>query len=140
MRKSFLLGSSEYEDAQAFCAWLSRVDGRRYEMPHESVWEFACRAGTTGLWYWGDQPEDYKEFAHGIDPVGGMPPNAFGLFDMLGNVQEFARANATPYGVRGGGGHSYAWLVRSASRDMVNIRHFKSNRLPPASASPSSAT
>jgi formylglycine-generating enzyme required for sulfatase activity len=113
----------EYEDAQAFCDWLGRIDGRRYEIPHESVWEFACRAGTTGLWPWGDQPEEFGKFANwAVHPVGGMPANAFGLYDMIGNVGEFTRAGELPraddqpYVFRGGEGHPSPWLNRAASR------------------------
>jgi formylglycine-generating enzyme required for sulfatase activity len=107
----------EYADAQAFCVWLSRIDGRRYEIPHEAVWEFACRAGTTGLWPWGDQPEDFERFASGNGhPVGGKPANAFGLHDMIGNVEEVSRADDRAYVFRGGGGDPNPWLNRSASR------------------------
>jgi formylglycine-generating enzyme required for sulfatase activity len=107
----------EYADAEEFCAWLSRIDGRRYEIPHESVWEFACRAGTTGLWPWGDQPETFGD--HAIwhrHPVGQQPANAFGLYDMIGNVGEFARADDYPCVSRGGGGDPSPWISRSASR------------------------
>jgi formylglycine-generating enzyme required for sulfatase activity len=107
----------EYADAQKFCEWLGRIDGRRYEIPHESVWEFACRAGTTGLWPWGDQPEDFGRFAYSdAHPVGGKPANPFGLYDMIGNVQEFARADDKPFVYRGGGGGTSPWLIRSAFR------------------------
>jgi formylglycine-generating enzyme required for sulfatase activity len=111
----------DYEDAQAFCAWLSRVDKRQYEIPHESVWEFACRAGTTGLWYWGNQADDAAKFAHpvpsGSHPVAEKPANAFGLFDMLGNVHEFARADQQSFVWRGGAsGDVNVWRSRSALR------------------------
>src|SRR5262249_4586930 len=64
----------EYADAQAFCGWLSRVEGRRYEIPREPVWEYACRAGTTGLWPWGDQADDFADHAFwDRHPVGQKP-------------------------------------------------------------------
>jgi len=117
----------EYADAQAFCAWLSRIDGRRYEIPHESVWEYACRAGTTGLWPWGDRPEDFDEHASwDRHIVGRNPANAFGLCDMIGNVAEFARADDEPYVIRGGGGHPSPWLNRPAYRVCNWWQNYKS--------------
>lgn len=114
----------EYDDAQAFCAWLSQADGRRYEIPHESYWEFACRAGATGLWPWGDQPDDGKSFLHPPfiqSAVGGKPSNAFGIFDMLGNAEEFARANQPSYVGRGRNGN--VWENRPATRDIHAERY-----------------
>jgi serine/threonine protein kinase/formylglycine-generating enzyme required for sulfatase activity len=107
----------EYADAQAFCGWLSRIDGRRYEIPHEPVWEYACRAGTTGLWPWGDQPDGFEDHAFwDRHPVGQKPANAFGLYDTIGNVAEFARADGSPYVIRGASGRPNPWLNRSAYR------------------------
>jgi formylglycine-generating enzyme required for sulfatase activity len=114
----------EYADAQAFCDWLSRIDGRRYEVPQESVWEFACRAGTTGLWPWGDDPSDFGRFADAlIHPVGGKPANAFGFYDMIGNVGEITRAGELPrpddqpFLFRNAGVHPDPWFNRPASRN-----------------------
>ena len=110
----------DFEDAQAFCEWLSRTDRRRYEIPHESVLEFACRAGTTELWYWGDSPEGWERFMRpGINPVASMPANAFGLYDMIGNVKEFARTESYMFTFRGGGEGWNVWHTRSGSRDVI---------------------
>jgi formylglycine-generating enzyme required for sulfatase activity len=117
----------DFEDAKAFCEWLSRTEGRQYEIPHESAWEYACRAGTTGFWYWGDQSEGWEAYLRkGKHPVGEMPPNAFGLHDMLGNVHEFARADASPFVFRGGAGGWNVWEARSATRAEFSGTHFKS--------------
>ena len=110
-------------DAQAFCAWLSRKEGRTYVIPSEAQWEFACRAGTATPWYCGTDPEALG--AHEwIKPnsddrshaVGGKSPNPFGLFDMSGNVSELALDSDRKPVHRGGTTAFSPWLSRSASR------------------------
>ena len=85
-------------DAQAFCDWLSRKDGRRYTLPSEAQWEFACRAGTATPWHCGAEPEAldaYEWIKTNSDDrshaVGSKKPNPFGLFDMSGNVSKLCR-------------------------------------------------
>jgi formylglycine-generating enzyme required for sulfatase activity/serine/threonine protein kinase len=92
-----------YDDALAFCRWLSEKEGVRYELPTEAQWEFACRAGTQSPWFFGSNPAEIDQYAWAevrVDPsitefefhaVGQKRPNAFGLFDMHGNVQEWCR-------------------------------------------------
>lgn len=87
-----------WDDAMGFCRRLStsaneRADGRSYRLPTEAEWEYACRAGTTTRCYWGDEEARLSEHvwwansANGMThPVGRKPPNAWGLFDILGNV------------------------------------------------------
>jgi serine/threonine protein kinase/formylglycine-generating enzyme required for sulfatase activity/uncharacterized membrane protein len=88
------------EDAQAFCEWMSQQTNQRYFVPDEMQWEYACRAGTEGTMYWGDDPlksELYEWFTPrgwprlDAQPIGTRQPNPFGLFDMLGNVSESSR-------------------------------------------------
>ncbi|MGH7136730.1 MAG: bifunctional serine/threonine-protein kinase/formylglycine-generating enzyme family protein, partial [Pirellulales bacterium] len=113
----------DYRDAVSFCSWLSITEGLQYDIPHESIWEFACRAGTTSFWYWGDEPEAWDTFAHTPftrSPVGEKPPNAFGLFDMIGNAEELARADNRPLVQRGGSG---VWLSRCAKRHILKEGH-----------------
>ncbi|CCI38253.1 SUMF1/EgtB/PvdO family nonheme iron enzyme [Microcystis aeruginosa] len=91
-------------DAVEFCARLSKLTGGEYRLPSEAEWEYACRAGTTTPFYFGetitgelanyDASYTYAEEAKGeyrqqTTPVGQFPPNAFGLYDMHGNVWEW---------------------------------------------------
>jgi formylglycine-generating enzyme required for sulfatase activity len=78
-------------DAMAFCHWLSRETGQEIRLPSEAEWEHACRAGTTGL-YAGELSEMgwYQYNACGrTHPVSQKQPNAWGLYDMHGNVWEW---------------------------------------------------
>lgn len=111
-----------WNDAVAFCEWLSKAESCTYRLPTEAEWEYACRAGTTTRHYHGDDPEGlidtgnvadashqetvqwdvdperskgFRRFIRGRDgypftaPVGQFRPNAFGIYDMHGNVWEW---------------------------------------------------
>ena len=86
-----------YEDATAYCEWLSEQTGRHYRLPSEAEWEYACRAGTTSDYYTGDAlPRDMlknqkteRELVPVSLEVKYGQPNAFGLYGMHGNVEEW---------------------------------------------------
>ena len=89
-----------WDDATAFCTALSKKTGRTVRLPTEAEWEYACRAGTTTVysfgddlsklgdyaWYDGNAQSKGEKYAH---PVGRKKPNAWGLYDMHGNVYEW---------------------------------------------------
>ncbi len=83
-----------WDDALAFCEKLSEISGYQVSLPTEAQWEYACRAGTTTKWFFGDDEAQYGAYGEtNIDaktyPVGSFQPNPNGLYDMYGNVMEW---------------------------------------------------
>lgn len=102
-----------WNEATAFCEWLSKKEHAQYRLPTETEWEYACRAGTTGRYQTGDDPEALSRVGNVADktlkeagfftawtidaedgyvclaPPGRFAPNAFGLYDMHGNAWEW---------------------------------------------------
>jgi eukaryotic-like serine/threonine-protein kinase len=88
-----------WKDAEAYCQWLSKKENKVYRLPTEAEWEYACRAGSTTLWNYGDKIEVFADRPWCFFPakelksltthlVGRKKDNEFGLFDMHGNVAE----------------------------------------------------
>jgi formylglycine-generating enzyme required for sulfatase activity len=136
-----------WDDAAAYCRWLSNVLGRTIRLPTEAEWEKAARGGLKGQPYpWGEHLDRAKanyltdpamKTVHGTTPCRTYPPNAYGLFDMAGNVWEWVHdwydpgyyavspknnpggpANGQFRIVRGGG-----WLAAEAAMLTCSHRH-----------------
>jgi formylglycine-generating enzyme required for sulfatase activity len=141
-------------DAEAYVAWLNQATGGHYRLPTEAEWEYAARAGTTTARFWGDGVDarackyaDVADAGHKwadsfpcddgyewVAPVGQYRPNAWGLYDILGNLSEWTcspydqaydgaetkcmgKSPVVPISLRGGSWYTGAKLVRSAYRD-----------------------
>ncbi|WP_295581914.1 formylglycine-generating enzyme family protein [uncultured Lamprocystis sp.] len=85
-----------WNDARAYCDWLGEATGQRYGLPTEAQWEYACRAGSEGLYCFGDDALQLGAYAwygrkssDGTRPVGGKRANAWGLHDLHGNCWEW---------------------------------------------------
>jgi formylglycine-generating enzyme required for sulfatase activity len=107
-----------WSDAKSYVSWLAGRTGKKYRLLTEAEWEYAARAGTQGLYTWGDDKAAACKVANindqstqrlaasqgaksmyagapcddgfpGVAPVGSLAPNAFGLYDMIGNVWEW---------------------------------------------------
>ena len=150
-----------WEQASEFCETLSARLGMSFRLPTEAEWEYACRAGTTTPFSFGetistDQANYDGDYTYGSGQkgahlkksvaVGGFPPNAFGLYDMHGNVWEWCRdwhekdyyatsPQKDPEGpgraryrvLRGGCWGSPPWLCRSAARGGIFPKFMASN-------------
>jgi formylglycine-generating enzyme required for sulfatase activity len=110
-----------WNDAVAFCKWLSAEEHRTYRLPTEAEWEYACRGGRQTAYFWGDNPDDGRAYANCADltfgefnlacrdvfnwrdgfiftsRVGSFKPNEFGLYDMIGNALEWCGDRYSPY-------------------------------------------
>jgi len=84
-----------WEDARSYVRWLSAKTGERYRLLSESEWEYAARAGTTTPFHTGrtisTKQANHDFILEKTAPVGTYPPNAFGLYDMHGNVWEWVQ-------------------------------------------------
>jgi formylglycine-generating enzyme required for sulfatase activity len=92
-------------DALNFAKWLSRKSGAHYRLPTEVEWEYAARAGTTTAYPWGNELGNNRANCNGCGsqwddeqtaPVGSFAPNAWGLYDVVGNVGEWTCSMRDP--------------------------------------------
>jgi formylglycine-generating enzyme required for sulfatase activity len=124
-----------WDDALAFCHWLSTRTGATFTLPDEARWEYACRAGTANPLFWGDVTGDFSKHANLADSslkgltirdspdwipaarqftdraivtaaVGGYAANAWGLHDMHGNAAEWTLSSYKPYPYRSADGRN----------------------------------
>ena len=149
--------SVNWYQATEFCKRLSRETKREYRLPSEAEWEYACRAGTTTPFYFGEtitgELANYntnktyvEEYRNETTPVGQFPPNAFGLYDMYGNVWEWCadtwhdnydgaptdgsawieNGNDNRSPLRGGAWYTFPYRCRSAHRNIDARRYSRS--------------
>ncbi|WP_405380898.1 formylglycine-generating enzyme family protein [Maribacter sp. LLG6340-A2] len=151
--KGLPVGNVTHYAASQFCKWLSAKTGHFYRLPTEAEWEYSARAGTNTAYHFGDDPALLKEYAWYYEnsddtyhPVGQKKPNAWGLYDIHGNVAEWtldqyvpdvyskrgarssspweASSNTYPHSVRGGSYYDDAQYLRSAAR-MASTENWK---------------
>ncbi len=121
-------------DAVEFCARLSQRTGKTYRLPSEAEWEYACRAGTTTPFYFGeiittDLANYDGNYTYGLAPkgeyreqttdVGKFPANPFGLFDMCGNICEWCRDEWHGYYSNNPPRDGSAWLIGNHNKYLL---------------------
>jgi formylglycine-generating enzyme required for sulfatase activity len=122
-----------WDDAVEFCQRLSKQTGKEYRLPTEAEWEYACRAGTTTAFHFGetitDKLANYNasqiyagepkgEYREETILVGSFPPNAFGLYDMHGNVWEWCEDDWHK-NYEGAPNDGSAWLSEKSSSKVI---------------------
>lgn len=159
-----------WNDAVAFCDWLSKTEGVAHRLPSEAEWEYGCRARSTTRWFYGESADCLAGAANICDaslraaypfakwatewndghaftaPVGSFPPNAFGLYDLHGNVFEWCQTTWTGTDYQGHpvkdptvpdvfdmkvlrGGSYLSLLVFTRSSDRVSLKLVQQNAI-----------
>ena len=150
-----------FHAAKKYCEWLSLKTGRYYRLPTEAEWEYACRAGSSTAYSFGDDPEFLKKYAwyeknseRKTQEAGKKLPNVFGLYDMHGNVWEYCtdyydegyymrfkdkEIADNPKGpdegfepvIRGGSWSDHAYELRSSNRMTVPMKWWERDPMMP---------
>ena len=117
----------KWSDAAAYAAWLSRQTGKKYRLPSEAEWEYAARAGTGTIYWWGYQPETNRAncFNCGSEwdgrstaPVGSFEPNPYGVHDTAGNVMEWV-ADCFHGSYKGAPEDGRPWIAGECNQRMI---------------------
>ena len=131
-----------WEDAQGYLQWLSRETGEGYRLLTEAEWEYVARGGTQTARYWGASESGQCRYGNGygdeapcpdgyenVAPVGSFQPNAFGLYDVLGNVWEWTQdcwnddySGAPANGSAWGSGDCSVRVLRGGGWNDLNLR------------------
>jgi formylglycine-generating enzyme required for sulfatase activity len=113
-----------WHDAQAYCEWLAEAVGKPYRLPSDEEWEYACRAGTTTPFSFGETITE-KDANFGLNvgttDVGIFPPNPWGLHDMHGNVWEWV-ADHWHGNYSGAPADGSAWIYATAEAGAGRVR------------------
>ena len=115
-----------WDDAQSYIEWLNRETGLVHRLPSEAEWEYACRAGTSTRFWWGDDLSGKialvcANFGHnnkGTTAVGSFKPNPWGLYDMSGNVWEWTQ-DCWHNSYEGAPSDGSAWLAGDRSERVL---------------------
>jgi len=124
-----------WDTAQRYVAWLSKITGRSYRLLTEAEWEYAARAGTVTAYFWGDEIGEGNANCDGCgsrwdnretSPVGSFKPNAFGLYDMAGNVWQWVE-DCYDDNYDGLPGDGSAWLSGDCSNHVIRGGSWNAN-------------
>jgi formylglycine-generating enzyme required for sulfatase activity len=116
-----------WDQAQQYVAWFSKVTGRPYRLLTEAEWEYAARAGSTTAYFWGDEIGEGNANCNGCggqwdhlqtSPVESFKPNAFGLYDMAGNVWQWVQ-DCPHDSYDGAPNDGSAWTIAGCSSRVV---------------------
>src|SRR6266545_547878 len=116
-----------WDEAQQYGAWFSKMTGRPYRLLTETEWEYAARAGSATAYFWGDRIGEGNANCNDCgsqwdgrqtSPVGSFKPNAFGLYDMAGNVWQWVQ-DCYHDDYNGAPTDGSAWIIGDCSRRVV---------------------